>query len=309
MTERIPWVGVDPGARQTGIVRRVGQELLDYVVVDRADVEPAAVRPGRATFAAVADAVLALAAGGPVAIESLRGPSPHVRRQDGNSLINPITLIDTARLVGYLEAMLPDAVLIEPGGHGNRPLGSYPAQLVTPRERASALRRGGLLRPAAHNEPQCHWRAAWDVAEAGRVYALVDRGRQRAARTEERITPVAKKVITVRTDDLDGTEADEYLQFAVGGTVYEIDLSAAHAAEFRAALAPWVGAARPWTPRRARQAMQEARNGNGKPRTSASRAGSAAARAWALANGYQVTARGRLSREVWAAYEAAGSPA
>lgn len=186
MNGHVPWVGVDPGARQTGIVRRAGTQLLDWLVVDRADVEPGAPRPGRATFAAVADAIRVMADGGPVAVEHVRAPNPHVRRGNGSSLIDPLDLIDTARLVGALEVLMPDALLIEPGGHGARPLGSYPDELVTPRERAAALRKGGLIQPARHNPPQCHWRAAWDVAGAGPVYVLIDRGRQKVTHTKER---------------------------------------------------------------------------------------------------------------------------
>lgn len=189
MNGRVPWVGVDPGARHTGIVRRAGTDLLDWTVIDREDVEPGATRPGRATFAAVADAIRVMADGGPVAVEHVRAPNPHVRREDGNSVIDPLDLIDTARLVGYLEAMLPDAVLVDPAKHGARELGSYPEQLVTPREKAAAIRRSGKLWvaiKARHNPPQCHWRAAWDVAAAGPVYLLVDRGRRATAVTEKR---------------------------------------------------------------------------------------------------------------------------
>lgn len=173
-----PWIGVDPGARQTGIVMRDGPALLRWCAVDRLDIEPTAARPGRATFTAVADVVRDWAGDGNIAIEHVQAPNPHLRRRDGSSLIDPADLIDTARMVGFLEAAFPNAVLVEPDGHGRRGLSAYPPELVTSRERAAAIRRGGLLMPAKHNPPQCHWRAAWDVAGAGPVYVLVGRGRQ-----------------------------------------------------------------------------------------------------------------------------------
>ena len=41
-------------------------------------------------------------------------------------------------------------------------------------------------------------------------------------------------------DDVDGVTADETVTFALDGVVYEIDLTADHAAELRAAFAHWV---------------------------------------------------------------------
>ena len=55
---------------------------------------------------------------------------------------------------------------------------------------------------------------------------------------------MAQKVQVVLLDDVDGGPADETLKFSFEGASYEIDLSTAHAAEFRAAVAPWVKAAR-----------------------------------------------------------------
>ena len=46
------------------------------------------------------------------------------------------------------------------------------------------------------------------------------------------------------TDDLDGTDADETIGFAVDGKTYEIDLSKKNAAALRKALAPFVDGAR-----------------------------------------------------------------
>lgn len=56
---------------------------------------------------------------------------------------------------------------------------------------------------------------------------------------------MAQRVDTVLLDDLDGVSiAAETMCFAVDGASYEIDLSTEHAAELRAALNPYVGAAR-----------------------------------------------------------------
>ena len=44
---------------------------------------------------------------------------------------------------------------------------------------------------------------------------------------------MAKTVIVKLTDDLDGGDADETVQFALDGKSYEIDLSSANASKFR----------------------------------------------------------------------------
>lgn len=56
---------------------------------------------------------------------------------------------------------------------------------------------------------------------------------------------MAQRVETVLIDDLDGVSlADETMRFGIDGAVYEIDLTARHAAELRASLNAYVGAAR-----------------------------------------------------------------
>lgn len=101
---------------------------------------------------------------------------------------------------------------------------------------------------------------------------------------------MAQRVQVVLIDDVDNGPAAETMRFALDGVQYEIDLSATHAEEMRAAFAPWVAAARKVSTRSA-----------GK-----SRAGSdtAKVRAWAKANGYDVSERGRISATVRAAYDA-----
>lgn len=56
---------------------------------------------------------------------------------------------------------------------------------------------------------------------------------------------MAKRIETSRVDDLDGSSAaQETIRFAIDGSVYEIDLTANHAIEFRSVLNVYVGAAR-----------------------------------------------------------------
>ncbi|MFN8125224.1 MAG: Lsr2 family protein [Candidatus Nanopelagicales bacterium] len=107
---------------------------------------------------------------------------------------------------------------------------------------------------------------------------------------------MARKVQVVLEDDIDGGIADETITFALDGAAYEIDLSEANADRLRSALKPYVEAGR--------------RSGGRSRRTGAAGAGkgdAAKVRAWAQANGIEVSARGRVSAEVMAKYEAAHS--
>lgn len=93
-------------------------------------------------------------------------------------------------------------------------------------------------------------------------------------------------------DDLTGGPADQTVAFGVDGRDYEIDLSAAHAAELRRQLARFVERARPVRTRRSRAA-----------RTAASRERTHQIRAWAEQQGYTVAERGRLPGNIIREYE------
>jgi hypothetical protein len=109
---------------------------------------------------------------------------------------------------------------------------------------------------------------------------------------------------TVRfIDDLDGSDASGTFDFSLEGRRYQIDLSDENAAKLRDALAPYVGAARKAGGRgRGRAARQTAVAE--KPARS-NRDQTAAIREWARANGHQVSDRGRISKSVIEAYQAA----
>ncbi len=51
---------------------------------------------------------------------------------------------------------------------------------------------------------------------------------------------MAKTVIVKLTDDIDGGDADETIQFALDGRSYEVDLSAVNATKLRDALKPYI---------------------------------------------------------------------
>jgi hypothetical protein len=109
---------------------------------------------------------------------------------------------------------------------------------------------------------------------------------------------VASRTIVQIEDDLDGGEASETLNFAIDGKSYAIDLSAKNADNFRAALGPYVGAAR--------------REGSiakpfGRKSSTTTDVDPKAVRAWARSNGHSINARGRVGADIVTAYKAAGN--
>jgi hypothetical protein len=107
---------------------------------------------------------------------------------------------------------------------------------------------------------------------------------------------MARKVITVLSDDLDGSEATETISFALDGTEYEIDLNEAHANELRETLARFTEVARKTSSGRGRPAGRK---------SSGSGVDTRAVRLWAIDNGFQVNSRGRIQADIMEKYQAA----
>jgi hypothetical protein len=115
---------------------------------------------------------------------------------------------------------------------------------------------------------------------------------------------MAERVTRQVIDDIDGTDitdgGGETIEFSIRGVNYRIDLSTRNVSKFDKTLTPYINAAlevsgdeRP----RSRRAK--------KPRNTKTKAGNStsAVRAWATENGYTVSPRGRVPREILAAFE------
>ena len=102
---------------------------------------------------------------------------------------------------------------------------------------------------------------------------------------------MAKQVITLLTDDLDGGEADRTVEFGLDGVNYTIDLSEKNAGKLRKALDPYLNVAT----RVGRSGGTRGRAARAAPSTGrASRDQNQAIREWASKNGYEVSERGRI---------------
>ena len=104
---------------------------------------------------------------------------------------------------------------------------------------------------------------------------------------------MAQRVVVQLTDDIDGKPAAETVSFGLDGRSFEIDLSERNARALRKELAPWVASAR-----RVSRRPKRSSSGGVDPK---------AVRAWALSNGYEVSARGRIPGAIVAEYLAAGN--
>jgi hypothetical protein len=111
---------------------------------------------------------------------------------------------------------------------------------------------------------------------------------------------MAQRVQTLFIDDLDGSEAEGTVRFALDGAEYEIDLNSKHADALRKSLAPYVDVARrnPGTTRRPSRTRRQPA-GNGINNTEV--------RAWAKAQGIDVKERGRIPAELVVKFKAASS--
>jgi len=121
----------------------------------------------------------------------------------------------------------------------------------------------------------------------------------RCAGTLSKGSTVAKQTTVTLIDDLDGSPADEQVEFAVDGKSYAIDLSSANGAKLRDALAPFVSAAR-----RAAGGGRRS-SGAGGPATSrptVDREQNQAIREWAQRQGMKISERGRIPSNVLEAY-------
>jgi Lsr2 len=111
---------------------------------------------------------------------------------------------------------------------------------------------------------------------------------------------MAQKVTVTLVDDLDGSQAEETVEFGLDGASYTIDLSGNNAGRLREALEEYVGHARRAGGRKRPVGPKVAGRA---PRTaSADREQNQAIRDWARKQGMKVSDRGRIPAEVLDAY-------
>ena len=147
-------IGLDPGAKYTGVSVRNGMEcLLSSTYVRPDDTPPIAwaVQVSRL----IEEEVISLFPDAKIGIEGVTVPNAY--NQGKLALNSPKYIIWTGIIVGALAALHPDAVIVRPGKNGSQPIDTYPAVLQgrRPKELAGSNNGAGTRN---------HERSAWDVA-------------------------------------------------------------------------------------------------------------------------------------------------
>lgn len=110
---------------------------------------------------------------------------------------------------------------------------------------------------------------------------------------------MAARTVVHLIDDVDGSKADETVNFSLDGVDYAIDLSHGNADNLRKALTEFVQAGRRTNGRTSRNAART------QVRPGGDRAQNQAIREWARRNGRTVSERGRIPAELIAAFQEA----
>ena len=123
---------------------------------------------------------------------------------------------------------------------------------------------------------------------------------------------MARTTIVQLIDDIDGSEAHQTVEFAYRGKSYRLDLNDKNASELDDVLSPYIAAAEnAGGVQSSRGGRRSSRSGGSRPRPSGDGTSSAPdpkdVRAWAEANGVQVSARGRIPASVREQYKAANA--
>jgi hypothetical protein len=119
---------------------------------------------------------------------------------------------------------------------------------------------------------------------------------------------MARVVIEKLTDDLDGGEATESVQFGLDRSTYSVDLSELNAEALRSALAPFIAVATPDGNVRFGRVQPKAQGARRVRRTvnlDSEASSPRAIREWAAQQGKTVSGRGRISKELRDEYESA----
>lgn len=115
---------------------------------------------------------------------------------------------------------------------------------------------------------------------------------------------MAQRVITILSSDISGEEIQEgkgeTVSFALDGTSYEIDLTKKEADALRSSLEQYVKAARKAPNRSTFTRRSSGGSGSGRSPEEL-----AHVRTWAKENGYEVSERGRIKKDVLDAFDAA----
>lgn len=152
-----PIIGIDPGAKYTGVVIRDGDAILHASTLVRKEAQDSTTW----ALAVIRDIKNILAEHTslmPVAVEGINDPKGFHRGQ--RAAINPKDIIRAGIVLGAVIATWPDAIVVPPGNNGSQHYTHYPADLIG--------RRPADLPGSSNNAgTRDHEQSAYDVAGKG----------------------------------------------------------------------------------------------------------------------------------------------
>ena len=119
---------------------------------------------------------------------------------------------------------------------------------------------------------------------------------------------MARTTVIQLIDDIDGSEADRTVDFEYNGQRYSLDLNEKNAAELEEVLAPYIAAAEKagaaWSGRAGASSRSAGTKTQPRRTSSDGDVDPKEVRAWALADGVEVSPRGRVRADVVEQYRA-----
>lgn len=110
---------------------------------------------------------------------------------------------------------------------------------------------------------------------------------------------MSRDVLIIVRDDLDGSDADETIEFAIRGTTYEIDLSTANVELFDKSVQQFVEVARKIVPEKSLRAGGKTKSASAVPiEKRAALEQRRRIRVWANNKGYKVAVRGSIAQPI-----------
>jgi hypothetical protein len=119
---------------------------------------------------------------------------------------------------------------------------------------------------------------------------------------------MAKRTVESLVDDIDGSEAQETIEFSFRGKSYTLDLNEKNASEFDDALAPYVAAAEKAGTAQSSRGTRSRGSSIPRPRSARqTEIDPRAVRSWAESQGITVSPRGRIKSDILEQYKAANA--
>ena len=153
-----PMIGVDPGAKYTGVVIRDGDTVLYAATLLRDEEADSPLEYARTVVEALRK-VCKEYPDYPMSVEGISDPKGFNRGQ--RAAINPKYVMRMAAVAGAVAAAFPESIIVPPGGNGTQHISQYPDILKGRRNKDLPG-----FNPKAKS-PRGHEQSAFDVAGKG----------------------------------------------------------------------------------------------------------------------------------------------